>query len=60
MKWVQDVLPNVQGRIGVSEGQNHELGVDSDNTLDVLGFFLDNVGMDGFVGWVADFALPVK
>lgn len=53
-------MPDIEGGIGVSESQNYEFGVDGDDALDVFGFFFDDVGVDGFVGGVANFAFPVE
>ena len=52
-------MPDVEGSVGVSEGENHEFGVNSDDALDVFGFFLDDVSVDGFVGGITDFTIPV-
>lgn len=53
-------MPNILGSVGVSESKDDKLGVDTDDALDVLGLFLDGVGVDWLVGRVADFALPVE
>lgn len=53
-------MPNVEGSVGVPEGEDHEFGVNADDALDVLGLFLDGVGVDGLVGRAAHFAFPVE
>lgn len=53
-------MPNVEGGVGVPEGEDHEFGVDADDALDVLSLFLDGVGVDRFIGGVAHFAFPVE
>jgi len=52
-------LPDIESCVGVSEGQNHEVIVDTYDALDVFGFFFDWVYVDGFVFWTAYFALPI-
>jgi hypothetical protein len=57
---VENVLPDVLGGVGVSEGQHNELRVHADDTLDVFGVFLDWMGVDWFVCGIAYFAFPVE
>jgi hypothetical protein len=59
LKWVENVLPDIKSSVGVSESKDHELGVNSDDTLDILGLFFNDVRMDGFVGCVTYFTLPI-
>lgn len=55
---IEDILPHIQQCVGVPEGQHHEIGVDAQDALDVDDGLLDDVGVQGTVGLVADFAGP--
>ena len=59
MERVEDVLPDVEGGVGVSEGQDDVVVVDGQHAFDVLEGFFDVVGMDGFVGIITNCADPV-
>lgn len=59
LEWVKNVLPDIEGSVSVSEGENDEGRIDADNAFNVNSFFLDNVGVNWFVGAVAHFADPV-
>ena len=56
---VEDVLPDVEEGVGVSEGQGVELGVAGQHALDVLAFLFDVVGVEGSVRLLAHVTLPV-
>lgn len=49
LKGVKDVLPDVEGSIGVSKGEYNKFRVNTDNAFDVNCLFLDDMGMDWFV-----------
>jgi hypothetical protein len=57
---VENVLPDVLGGVGVSEGQHNELRVHADDALDIFGVFLDWMGVNWFVCGIAYFAFPVE
>ena len=58
LEGVEQVLPEVEGVGGVSEGQHHELGVHAQDALDLGLGVVDVVSVKGFVGVVAGGADP--
>ena len=59
LKWVKNVLPDIEGSVSVSEGESDESRIDADNAFNVNSFFLDNMRVNWFVGAVAHFTDPV-
>lgn len=59
MERVENVLPYVSKGVGVSEGKEGKLRVETDDALDVLGELVDKVEFRGAVGFVTDFTLPL-
>ena len=59
LKRIEDVLPDVERGVGVSEGEDYEFVVDTQDAFNVLLVFLDVVRMERFVGIVAYLADPV-
>ena len=55
---VEDILPDIQGSVGVSESENHKCRIYTDNTFDIDSFFLDSMGVEGFVAGITDFTGP--
>jgi len=53
-------LPDIQQGVGISESKNDESRIDSQDALDIFGWFFDIVGVDGFVGSITDVAFPVN
>ena len=56
---VNEVLPDVLDGVGIAESQANKGGVDRNDRLDIFLLFLNDMGMEGSVGLVADVALPV-
>jgi hypothetical protein len=57
---IEDVLPDVEEGVGVSESEHDKLGVNTQHALDVLFVLFDVVGVEGPVGTVADVAVPQR
>ena len=56
---IEDILPDVEESVGVSEGKNNEGGIDTEYTFDIFLFLFDVVDMERPVGLIADVAFPV-
>ncbi len=56
---IENVLPDVEEGVGVSEGKDNEGGVDAEDALDILLLLLDEVGVQGTVLRGAHIAFPV-
>jgi len=46
LQWIEDILPNIQGCVGIAEGQHNEFVLDGEDTLDVNLVLFDVVCMD--------------
>ena len=55
---VKDILPDIEGSVGVSEGQNDELLIDAHDALDIHLGLLDVMCVDWTIAVVAHLAVP--
>jgi len=60
LEWIENILPNIQGGVGISESQNQKLGVNTHNAFDILCLLLNVVSVDWLIAWITHFALPVQ
>jgi len=58
LKWIENVLPDVQCSIGVAEGKHHKFWIDAQDALDINLGLLDVVRVNGSICLGADSAIP--
>ena len=56
---IENVLPNIEQGVGVSEGEDNECRVYTEDTFHILCFLLDVVAVEWFVFRGADITIPV-